>query len=124
VHLRKFLKQRNQFLMKVLSGDIGKAEEILPLTNPDNDSNPSRESYDHRIWNEFDDRSQTRQTKDDQDASSHQSRQLQAADTMLSCDAGKNDDERSSRPGDLQATATQAGNDESRNNGRRGPVPV
>ena len=69
--MRKLLDQVPQFFMEMLTRDTGKAEEIFPLSDPDDDANPAGKADDNRCWNEFNDAAEAAEAHEHQDDSGH-----------------------------------------------------
>src|SRR3984885_576799 len=76
-------------------------EEILPLTDKDDDADAGSKTDDD--WNRYvlDDRSKTRRAQTHQDESRHQCCKLQAGYAVLGCDYRKHRNEGACRAGDL-----------------------
>ena len=64
------LKQVPQLLVEVCAADCRKAEEVLPLADPDDDADPGSEAGDHRIGNEPQYAGEICRAKQDQDRGS------------------------------------------------------
>src|SRR6185436_3963826 len=112
VELREDLQRVPQLLMEVLTGHRWQPEEILPLSGPDDDSDAGSEPGDHRIGNEFDDRTEARDSEQQQDHAGQQSSDLQTVDAVLSSDAGEDDDKGAGGTCYLQPATAEQRNDD------------
>ena len=99
--IRELLDQVPQLFMEMFAGHAGQAEEIFPLTDPDDDTDPAGEADNYRRRDEFDDAAETAETHQHQDNTGHQGGDLQPADTEFGGDPGQNDDESAGWPGNL-----------------------
>jgi hypothetical protein len=102
---RQGLQQVPELFVKVRAAAARQAEEVLPLTDPDDDADAGREACNHGIGDEAQHAAELRGAEQNQDDSRHAGGEQQAIHAMLRGDAGKDHDERSGRSGDLDAAA-------------------
>ena len=112
------LQQVPELLVKVPAADRRQAEEILPLSDPDDDADPGGEAGDDGIGNEAQHAAEVRGAQHDQDDARHAGGKQQAVHAVLRGDARENHDERARRPGDLDAGAAEQGDCDAGDDGR------
>src|SRR5579863_1048811 len=99
-----------ELLMEMFCGLLGmKAEEVPPLSDPDDDGDSSGKTDDHRVRNELNDGPQPRQTHCEQYGSRHQGRDLQSIDAIFRGDSGEDHDKGARGSSDLNAATAKQG---------------
>ena len=94
------------------------AEEVFYLGREDGHGDTARKSHDDGIGDILDDGSQPQEAEHDEEGTGHERGDGQSLDAVLLDDAVDDDDERSCGAADLDAAASEDGDDQSGDDGR------